>query len=539
MKKLIKITLLLLLVIFMFSCTQQNEVQETTNIEVTELVADAAEPFFMLNELPDIGEFGGKSSGRFYEEYTPDFIPSDEYGEIIPYIGTYKIYTKNDGEPAQSAYGTYGFCTTDGRIVMDASKKTSFIYYDETQDGFGYYRVSRSMEQADDAPDEAYPTETLIIPRSGAWCLTLTGSDSFSAIGNGILGVHIMSQGWKLYDYYGNKLIYIADALSVRTLSQGLMAVLQMDDSNVITYYNYMDLQGNVVLGPYFKVSDFNEYGIAAIINLGGGAYLINTDGERLTENKYSSISAYYSNDYERQIFAAQYASDDKVRDVFDAEGNLLGNMNGRYVSIRLPKNGEVIYYAYDGAEGSGKWKRLSDGSDFVSLEYGVFAERYLGSSYDDVFIHRDEDKKRAILFDADGETIAVLENFGSLMSISEDRRYLTYSSSGGEDGTQKLYVYDTEAEKNVFTMEADGYASFIGKEDRYVRFVLYNSTEFYDQTSTYFLYDTHTESMVFSDCMWITEIDLGDKVYFNVCTPNASVLYDEDLNIILRCYSE
>lgn len=50
---------------------------------------------------------------RWYEDYTPDLIPSDEYGQLVPYIG---------GEAQSEIWGNswfYGLATRDGVIVTD------------------------------------------------------------------------------------------------------------------------------------------------------------------------------------------------------------------------------------------------------------------------------------------------------------------------------------------------------------------------------------------------------------------------------------
>ncbi len=52
-------------------------------------------------------------AGRWYEGYTDELIPSDEYGELVPYIG---------GETSNEYMGTswnYGLATRDGVIVTD------------------------------------------------------------------------------------------------------------------------------------------------------------------------------------------------------------------------------------------------------------------------------------------------------------------------------------------------------------------------------------------------------------------------------------
>ncbi len=66
-------------------------------------------------------------ANRWYEDYTDDLIPSDEYGQLIPYIG---------GEVSNTWWGSgwcYGLATTDGTIVTDPVFMTATYsgYYDQ------------------------------------------------------------------------------------------------------------------------------------------------------------------------------------------------------------------------------------------------------------------------------------------------------------------------------------------------------------------------------------------------------------------------
>lgn len=132
--------------------------------------------FFIDGNLPEIGEFSGKTQERFYPDYTPDFIPSDSYGKIIPFTGKYKIFQEDITEinsPVRMGYSEMGFCDENGKIIMDASSKNRNIYFTESSDGFGFYNLSVTDQPEKEVPDDVYiPQKTYVIPESGECALS-------------------------------------------------------------------------------------------------------------------------------------------------------------------------------------------------------------------------------------------------------------------------------------------------------------------------------------------------------------------------------
>ena len=91
---------------------------------------------------------------RWYEGYTDDLIPSDDYGQLVPYIG---------GEASAEGWGTnwtYGLATRDGVIVTDPVflEVQPLTYYD-----YGVYQniqtpvllLRKAGIDPDKRPDEA------------------------------------------------------------------------------------------------------------------------------------------------------------------------------------------------------------------------------------------------------------------------------------------------------------------------------------------------------------------------------------------------
>ena len=77
---------------------------------------------FILSSLPDIGEYDSGEPKRWYEEYTPELIPGDDYGLLLPYAGERKLFYEPQGIEEDFAVDRwkFGLCTEDGRVVTDA-----------------------------------------------------------------------------------------------------------------------------------------------------------------------------------------------------------------------------------------------------------------------------------------------------------------------------------------------------------------------------------------------------------------------------------
>ncbi len=533
-------------------------------------VTDTRSPnVFHMDALPDIGTFSGMANReRFYDEITYDFVPNDEYGKIIPYIGSYRLFEtpKVEGEDwhTEMGYCTYGFCTTDGKIVMDASDKNTYIMYHTTDDGFGFYTVTREARQKDDAPDEYLPTETYVIPLDGSWCLKFDGNSWVSNSGGGYIGVCDYPEDGSdvrthLYDYDGNLVKTIEGVDSTGIYSHGLMLISEWTSDGYRAHF--IDENEEIVLGPYSSASDFNEYGITAVTDV-NGAYLVNTKGERLT-GYYDSFYKEFSDDMKKQVFFGRhphkkegFVTDNEVMsDVYSEKGELLGTIKGlTYASFRFPNNEDIYYYYtnYDNirgyAVGTMIWKRLGDDADLVSKDFGVMPNSYSGT--DNCFIHLDKDQNKAILINGDGETVAVIDGANEVVNTSEYGEFVIYIEGEYNYGideltglpfkdTRKTHIYDTKKGEIVYTVEASGNTHFADEKKRFLMITVYDEVSLFGGDVASWLFDTVSGKIVFESCKEISLYEIEGVTYINVCTENSSALYDENFNVIRKSYFE
>jgi len=539
--------------------TQKQDTTDSTKNDTSDIrqkdKTDASPVFYIDGELPDIGEFSGTSE-RFYKEYTPNFIPSDEYGKVIPYIGSYRTFSNNETKyPINIGYSSYGLCTVDGRIVMDASDAVRNITCMKTNDGFCFYTMSITENQELETEDDIYlPQKTVILPESGKWSIELGNNAWINEARNGVICVSKYNDFYGsgeciLYDYDGNEISRLGEYDNVVLSDMGLLGVDKWDETD---FHAYIDKDGNVVLGPYKAVNPFNHKGIANIENEDGW-HLIDTTGKKLTKQPYDSI-VLHKKDYsldEPSVFVAKHKDNRYRSDIYSCDGKYLATVEGTsYFSVRFPKNGDIIYYYTDRYGDDMIWKRVSDGSDLVSKECGKAPNSYSGD--ENIYLYEDKETGTGYIFDAEGETILKAEEFMELHQISKDSRYFVYSCGNyeeyyDEDSKQHLtrpnrtlYLFDTETGTNTKlpTTFPEGSATFFGDDCEYILIGTYNTESFFGDWNSYALYDIKNDRLLFEGSKFIS-FHAWESDYFTVCTKNTCTLYDSDLNAIIKIYND
>lgn len=537
-----KLLILLLFALALSSCTTTTTI--TDNGDEHDILPPSKTEFRIDGELPEIGEFG--KSERFYEDYTPDFIPSAEYGTIVPYVGSCKTYTESgeDGENDLSyEYLSYGFCTTDGKIVMDAPGDFNNITLQYTDDGFEYYYLTYYEENE----EEYYYSiaKSFVIPTDGAWCIELPQGGWVSYAGGGVICVQYPSTCIKvpegsggmtdIYGYDGEKITTLTGFETVSGYSHGLFTVSNWSATPSGSYY--INLAGEIVLGPYMYNEAFNENGIAAVSDSDGDSYLINTDGVRLTQTSYSSIARYTSDDGKIEIYCAAHTDDSAMYDVLDKSGNVITAVFAEKMPNFCFPDGEIVYYYGGYGTDDWTWKKL-DGTDFVSVEYNVAPNQY--SSRDDCYVYIDSDLKTGLIMNAKGETMALLQNYSHTIEVSPDGRYIayasdTYNASAGKND-YAINIYDAETDKILLSASGYGYVSF-GADGKYAAVSIYEDFDAVSYADSDILYNLETQKIERDGLKNISLLSLGDKTYCNICTQNSCALYDDEMNVLVKNY--
>ena len=493
---------------------------------------NGAPVFYIDGELPEIGEYSGKNSaGRFYDSYTPVFLPSDDYGTVIPFIGSNKIFRPS----SEFEYGfsgqfrKMGFCTPDGRIVMDASGAYSDISHHVSADGFEYYTLYSPPQSA-----ERFNGKTTLISADGSIIMELPEGAVMCSVGEG----KIVSVSWDYpnpgvwcHSYDGKLLFSFGESYGATgVFSHGMLAVSNYKDGTDRSWF--VNEKGEKVLGDYEYCSGFTEEGIAVVREIGGKYCLINTSGDKLTdeyENLYITQKNYYC------------AQGEDFSQVLSPVGEVVCTIpSGRYFDFAVLEDGKTVYNDYS-------YKRCTDGSEIVCKENGYPAQNIVGNKY---FVCKKESvgekypdenaeagDKTGYLVDYDGNLIATLEDFDYACALTSDG-LLVYSSFGNyENNDFKLTGYDINKKEQTFCYNTSGYAYFLDEEERYLYVSLSDHAS--GQTEHAKLYDAEKGRFVLSDIRNLQFYKVHGKEYFAVATDALCTLYNENFEKIYQTVNE
>lgn len=553
MKKII--LMLVISGLILVSCTDATvkETDEGENEVFNNDYSDSSPYVFMIDgELPDIGKFSGNSHDSYFDEPVYDFVPGD-YGKMIPYLGAVKDF----GDMKRYSYG---LCDENGKIIMNASRKTRGIVYNDDGEGRSVFSITVKDEDTEDTEaiyDDYYYSKVSVAGGNGKWIKNLDGGWC-NFICDGI--VSVTKNDFEndkltcvLYNYDGEEIMTVDGYDNVNGYGCGLLCVTNWNEDG--TEFYFLNLEGEIVLGPYIEASSFNEYGITYVTDNNYNTYLIDTTGKAITEKNYTGCFVQGGYKGGQSAFVMTENDDDGGFDIFRNDGTYAGSVNDEnvnYISLRFPDNGDIIYsytiYNEDYSHSTDFWKRLSDGADFVCVENGMMPSSYIGN--DNTYVCVDENSNGYVI-NGDGETIAVIEDYHEDgFEISDDGRYIAYNSGkyvydyNADDGensvndTRKFTIYDTVEKKVLYKADKAGFASFVG-DGRYIKFALYSDVGFYSVDEEYFLFDTQKNKLIFENCLIIMSDKYHGEWYYNVCTKNSCTLYDSNLNVILKTYNE
>ncbi len=480
-------------------------------------------PYFHIDgELPDIGEYSGKLH-LFDENVDESFRPCDDYGLILPFVGRAKPYLSDYG--MEQTYYTYGFVDSEGRVVMLPSDNTENISYNESADGFGYYTVMLKIENE----EEMTPTDSILIPSSGAWMRKIPAWSYVAGAGDGVItimtgggvkdGEYTPSRMLIALDYDGKEIFTIEEVEYCGGFSSGLLNI------NTQNGGYYVDTSGSRVLDGFSSTTAFAEDGVAAVEYEDLGWCLIDKDG-RVLSDYYDTIGSAGHGFYEGK-------TDDSMH-LITSDGKIQRRIGGKnsYVEIIPTKDG---YVYRDGQE----YRRLSDDSVLKSEETGQMPNMHISNDY---FVRQNHDDGYAIVFDYYGKTVAKIQDFLYISGINNGLMAYVTRHTDGEDRqpTQTLNLIDLDTGEVIFATDTDGFASF-ADDGRYVIFYLYKAEGAFSTSATsYLVYDTEKREFLFdSEMSYVRIINVDDRNYFITSNDSVCTLYDDMLSPILTVINE
>ncbi len=198
--------------------------------------ADESKPFFMLKELPDIGEHESEDKlsyvpGAPYSE----FVASESYGGVVPYIYSvgesryYDYEANNGGEDNEETeggdydginYNLYGMATAKGEIITEGCYM--FVNQQTSGDKKKHIYIAESFAQLDKTPEEILEIynngefvesirDVTFIGEDGSWSRKYEDTEGNFEYKENIDAVILYTKdGVTAVDFDGKQLFYIA-----------------------------------------------------------------------------------------------------------------------------------------------------------------------------------------------------------------------------------------------------------------------------------------------------------------------------------------
>ena len=342
---------------------------------------------------------------------------------IVPYVSKSKVYYSEYGQ--KRIVNSYGFCDLNGDVVIDPSDDISTLICYETDDGFSFYVVGLGQSEQSAYADGFDPTQTLIIPSSGEWCVEL-------------------------------------DEIGWWTVSAG--------DGGIFASLDY--------------TTDYNGH-INYIIE--AKTLLYDYSGNLVKEFGKSTYISNYSKQYKNCVSIDLIEEENERRIYVNSKGELV-------------ENPEYIPYEYTPVK-----------QDFENLPYAQ-----------------------------DGYSFVDLSNDGNFLvyTVGEVDYLVSPMEYTIENDKRKAYILDLNTNEILHTLHGNCSARFVGNEDRFI--FLYNSDNIEGGSAyNYCLYDTQKRSLVVNGAEMIEDFRADGNDYFAVSFKNSSILYDSEMNQIIKTYFE
>lgn len=402
------------------------------------------EPYFMLDQLPQIGEYVDDIVyDRMNDQFKDTVAPGQDYGKLIPYVGAFRDfhfvdYGTGQWQDETMSVAKYGVMTDSGKIVTDAV----YDWVNVTELSGGEYILQ--LYQSDHT---GYGTEKMLFCNSdGSWVMEGEANLSFNFASwqEGFIIVTDLSKvsydridggpQVSVFDRQGNKLFSFSNCdASANGFREGYLILNFFSNYLSYEYTQYfVDTNGQIAFSQVHPGDDFQN-GIAPAQSRENGLWgLFTIQGKWLVSPAYEHIhrdSGYYVAQSHGQytIFDQQGGQvtrfSDKpgdnfylliVGDRFYWESNSYSSPGSRFFTDAI--TGQLLRHESTGKLVTDYWY----GTDYFYLPDG----------------------RNTCIVDCDGKTVARLSGTGELERINDELFSLTKGHWGDPETTIAVYRF-------------------------------------------------------------------------------------------------
>lgn len=495
-------------------------------------------PYFMLDQLPDIGDYVDDIiCKRRYPDTRDTLIPGEEYGQLVPFAGNFRDYHFVDYETGQwleetSAITKYGLMTTDGQIIVDAVYDS--VYIDTVSDD--EYLISLYQYET----DSDIISQTLLCNNDGSWAMVVQGevSCNLSAWTEGFVIVTDNRQidyetqtgapNVYFYDLNGNIRFQFANcsADSYNGFCDGYIVLNFFTDFFRYEFESrFVDTTGKIVFPEVFPDDSFEDGKVCAQSR--DGLYgVFTSQGKWLIAPEYASI--YRSDDFYMASTGFDYM-------VFDLSGNKVATIDGNIIEDSfLYSWGDRVYVVtsyYDEQQGYIRlYLDAFTGQIIKCKETGMPVTHRLESTG---YFYCD-DGAQTYIVDFDGSTAAILPGVGTLSVIDEE--HFSFLQGDWEDDTQTYSVYTFRDFQHLWSAEQRNLVPYVSFWDvyGYILRTSYTQTSIFGN-STYDLLDVKSGKPILEGLTDHRFFEVGNQIYLGCSDGTYTYNYNPQLMLLMK----
>lgn len=536
------------------ACSQPSEKIKETSTDMPVISTEAANtstqseaPVFLLEELPDIGDYVPDTVySRRYPEKRETLTPGEDYGTLIPFVGSFRNYNYVDYETGEWEDDTYsvrkiGLMNTQGEIIVDAV----YDYYNifAVNDGDYIIQLVKSGEEYDTVGD------CMICSSDGSWVINKTNCDVYRPYGyensERLLLTDYSEVDWEtgtgspklmVYDTSGNLLFEKENCTPAYYggYSEGYLVVsVYSDYNNFESVLRFIDAEGNIAFENVSPQSSFvNGIAIAKEGEENYGLYSI--DGDWVYEPIFDLI--YQRGDYYIGSLMNSYC-------IIDKNGKLINTVSKSKVEDRsIEFCGDKMYYEYSDYSGSERFSRYTNAQtdELITckeIDYPVRDHIY-ETNY---FYCADDTHTYTYIVDFDGNTVAKLEGYGSITKINDD--YFYFAKGRDSDAQREIEVYSFRDFKKLWS----GTEKNSGDRVRFWMYEayavkVYTPEEEYDEfdpNRTYDILSLESGETLAKNAKDFSVTEINGKCYINYTDGTYSYVLDPEMNVLMKTPNE
>ncbi|MBQ2903956.1 MAG: hypothetical protein IJE48_06120 [Clostridia bacterium] len=539
-----------------FGCDKSETVQtpteptseaQTVTTEASTVQSGSDTPVFMLEKLPEIGEYVDDIiCKRRYAETHETLTPGENYGKLIPFVGTFRNYHLVDYETGEWTDDTYsvskmGIMTDKGEIIVDAV----YDWYNIRNLDNGDYIIELTC-QGDD-----YESTGKKLYCNSDGTLVKTAEENvyynFDSFSDGYIVATDRSEvDWEtstgspktvLYDTKWNKLAEIenSEPCYENAYSDGYMIL------NIFTDYirwehetYFVDKNGNIAFEDVHP-TDYIINGKTTAKKDGGLYGIFDVSGKWIVQPTFSEMSRYDDYYIGKNFWGAS---------IFDADGKLVKSINDNIENKYFNTYGNRFYleegfYDDEAQRSYYEYTDLETGKIITCNETG----QPVSQRFDDTEFFYCDDGQNTYIVNFEGRTVAKLPGCGNLWKINDN--YFRMIEGHWEDATQKYTVYSFRTFEKVWSDTIVNEGDRVDIWDYDEKFIVKRYTpeeEYYREFSpnmTTDIIDVATGKPILRDLKDYIVIPVGEDTYLCTADANYTYVYAPDMTVLMKVRNE